>query len=179
VHTRTSTIRSSSPRAAIRAGFYACSLGHVLVAATSRGVCAVAFGDDLTALRAELRARFPRSTVGGPDGALDALAADVIARIEASGGAAPLPLDLQGTPFQKSVWRALREIPRGATSTYAAVAARIGAPRAVRAVGTACGKNPVAVIVPCHRVVREDGTLGGYRWGLGRKRILIARERSS
>lgn len=156
-----------------------CSLGLVLVATTPRGVCAVTFGDDADALWAALRRRFPRALVrqGARDAGLKRLADRVLDLTDADGGLADIPLDLMGTAFQRRVWRALRDVPPGQTATYAEIACRIGAPRAVRAVGTACGANPVAVAVPCHRVVRGDGTLGGYRWGLERKKALLARER--
>ena len=153
-------------------------LGRVLVAATSRGVCAIFFGEDDAVLLDDLRQRFPRATLHPSNDALDALSAQVIAIVDTAGLASNLPLDLMGTAFQQRVWKALREIPSGTTSTYSEIARRIGAPRAVRAVGTACGRNPVSVVVPCHRVLREDGALGGYRWGLERKKALLAQERA-
>jgi AraC family transcriptional regulator of adaptative response/methylated-DNA-[protein]-cysteine methyltransferase len=173
-----SEVRRGAAGVEMRAVVATCSLGHVLVAATERGVCAIAFGDTPAALFAELHHRFPRAVVRSSDDALEALAAKVIAMIDAADVAATIPLDLMGTAFQLKVWRELRAIPRGETFTYAEVARRIGAPRAVRAVGSACGKNPVAVAVPCHRVVRDDGSLGGYRWGLERKKRLLDQERS-
>ena len=173
-----SHLRRGAEGVEMRAVVHTCSLGRVLVAATSRGVCAVAFGDTSASLFAELHARFPRAVVRSSDEALEALAARVIAMVDVAGIAREIPLDLMGTAFQQKVWRELRSIPRGETLTYAEVARRIGAPRAVRAVGTACGKNPVAVAVPCHRVVREDGALGGYRWGLDRKKRLLEQERA-
>jgi len=173
-----SDVRRGGEGVEMRAVVRACVLGRVLVAATSRGVCAIAFGDDDAPLLDELRVRFPRATVHASDDALDALAAEVVLMVDAAGLAANIPLDLMGTAFQQRVWRALRDIPAGTTTTYSEIAKRIGAPRAVRAVGTACGRNPVAVAVPCHRVLREDGALGGYRWGLERKKTLLARERA-
>jgi AraC family transcriptional regulator of adaptative response/methylated-DNA-[protein]-cysteine methyltransferase len=173
-----SDVRRGGEGVSMRAVIRACVLGRVLVAATARGVCAIAFGDDDAPLLDDLHERFPRAIVQPSDDALDALAAEVVMMIDAAGIAANLPLDLMGTAFQQRVWKALREIPSGATSTYSEIARRIGAPRAVRAVGTACGRNPVAVVVPCHRVVREDGALGGYRWGLERKKVLLERERA-
>jgi len=170
-----SELRRGGQGVEVRAAVGACSLGRVLVAATPRGVCAVAFGDDDQALLGELRERFPGAALTGGDPALAGLVAEV-ARTVDTGAATAIPLDLVGTAFQQRVWRALRDIPAGATVTYAELARRIGAPRAVRAVGTACGQNPTAVLVPCHRVVREDGGLGGYRWGLARKRALLAGE---
>ncbi|HET6284391.1 MAG TPA: bifunctional DNA-binding transcriptional regulator/O6-methylguanine-DNA methyltransferase Ada [Polyangia bacterium] len=162
----------------LRATVGSCSLGRLLVAATARGVSAIAFGDSDAVLLDDLRRRFPHAVIRSSDAALDALATQVVQMVDGAGMPADLPLDLIGTAFQQKVWRALRDIPRGATSSYADIARAIGAPRAVRAVGTACGKNPVAVAVPCHRVVRQDGALGGYRWGLPRKEALLARERS-
>jgi AraC family transcriptional regulator of adaptative response/methylated-DNA-[protein]-cysteine methyltransferase len=155
----------------------ACSLGQALVAATARGVCLIAFADRPDELEEELRRRFPAAVIDPPDQHVERLAAAVVAAVD-TGGGADVPLDLLGTAFQQRVWRALRDIPRGATTTYAELASRIGAPRAVRAVGTACGANPVAPLVPCHRVLRGDGGLGGYRWGLARKKTLLARERA-
>jgi AraC family transcriptional regulator of adaptative response/methylated-DNA-[protein]-cysteine methyltransferase len=153
------------------------SLGLTLVATTARGVCAIAFGEAEGPLLADLRRRFPRAAVlAGGD---PALVERVVAMIDGGEVAADLPLDLVGTAFQRRVWRALREVPRGGTVSYGELAARIGAPRAVRAVGMACGANPVAVAVPCHRVVRGDGSIGGYRWGLARKKTLLARERAA
>lgn len=169
-------VRRGAEGITMRAVVSTCSLGHVLVAATSRGVCAIAFGTEPSSMFAELRERFPRADVQTGGDELDALAARVVEMIDAAGLPADLPLDLMGTAFQQKVWRELRNIPRGTTLTYSEIARRIGAPRAVRAVGTACGKNPVAVAVPCHRVVREDGSLGGYRWGLERKEQLLAQE---
>jgi AraC family transcriptional regulator, regulatory protein of adaptative response / methylated-DNA-[protein]-cysteine methyltransferase len=163
--------------ASLRAGISACSLGHVLVAASARGVCAVILGDRPEAMFAELRARFRGAPLEASDATHAALAAEVVSIIDGARSPSNLPLDLVGSPFQQKVWRELRAIPRGTTRTYSEIARRIGSPRAVRAVGTACGKNPVAVAVPCHRVLREDGSLGGYRWGLDRKRELLAAER--
>ena len=155
----------------------ASALGPVLIAATAKGVCAICFADTPAALEPQLRARFPRAVVHPGGAELDGMADQVVALIDGAGLARDLPLDLVGTAFQQRVWRALRRIPPGATTTYGELARSIGAPRAVRAVGTACGANPVAVAVPCHRVLRGDGALGGYRWGLARKRALLARER--
>jgi AraC family transcriptional regulator of adaptative response/methylated-DNA-[protein]-cysteine methyltransferase len=162
----------------IRAVIRPCALGQVLVAATARGVCAVFFGDQPAALHSELRARFPRAAIDeAADAGLERLAGAVVALVDGAGVAADIPLDLVGTAFQQRVWRALRDIPPGATTTYGELARRIGAPHAVRAVGTACGANPVAVAIPCHRALRGDGALGGYRWGLARKQALLDRER--
>jgi AraC family transcriptional regulator of adaptative response/methylated-DNA-[protein]-cysteine methyltransferase len=171
-----SELRRGGEGVEMRAVVRRCSLGMVLVAATARGLCAVAFGDHRGALRGALSERFPRARVLPADDALRALADRVVDIVDAGRVATDLPLDLVGTAFQQRVWRALREVPAGQTTTYAAIAARIGSPAAVRAVGTACGQNPVAVVVPCHRAVRGDGQLGGYRWGVERKRALLERE---
>ena len=148
------------------------ALGMVLCASTARGVCAVRIGDDEDALAAELAAEFPRAHLERDDDALRALAA-VVERAARGEDHETLPLDLAGTAFQVRVWQELERIPRGGTLTYTQVAERIGAPRAVRAVGSACGANPTALLVPCHRVVRADGSLGGYRWGLEVKASLL------
>lgn len=157
------------------------SLGLVLVAASQTGVCAVLLGDDGDMLRREFAARFPRaSTVEGGSGRLSVLAAAVLTLIESPPSArvpaGALPLDPRGTPFQRSVWEVLRTIPAGCTASYAEVAARTGRPRSARAVAGACAANPLAVVVPCHRVVRRDGSLSGYRWGIARKQFLLERE---
>jgi AraC family transcriptional regulator of adaptative response/methylated-DNA-[protein]-cysteine methyltransferase len=136
-------------------------------------VCAIALGDDIPSLTANLRSRFPEAKESRQ---LDRLLAHVIASVEAPTTSLEVPLELQGTAFQKLVWQALQEIPAGTTATYTEVAVRIGAPGSVRAVASACAANPIAVAVPCHRVVRSDGGLAGYRWGLARKRELLARE---
>jgi AraC family transcriptional regulator of adaptative response/methylated-DNA-[protein]-cysteine methyltransferase len=154
----------------------ACSLGAILVAATKKGVAAILMGDDPAELLRDLQDRFPKENLIGGDKAFEKLAARAISIIEQPGSAIALPLDIQGTAFQHKVWAALQCIPSGTTVSYAGVAERIGAPKAVRAVAGACGANPVAVIIPCHRVVRNDGSLSGYRWGLERKRALLDRE---
>lgn len=162
----------------MRAVVRSSALGRALVAATRRGICAIFLGQDDGELNAELRARFPEANIGPADHALERMADAAVAMIDHAGRApVGLPLDLIGTAFQQRVWAALQAIPAGTTSTYAAIARQIGAPQAVRAVGTACGRNPVAVAVPCHRVLRGDGALGGYRWGLARKQRLLERER--
>jgi AraC family transcriptional regulator of adaptative response/methylated-DNA-[protein]-cysteine methyltransferase len=175
-----SALRRGGEGMEMRAVVRPCSLGDVLIAATTRGVCAISFADGPQHLERGLRQRFPRATVLPGDDDLQRLATAVVALIDGAGipAGTDIPLDLVGTAFQQRVWRALRDIPAGTTTTYAELARRIGAPRAVRAVGTACGANPVAVAVPCHRVIRGDGALGGYRWGLERKKALLARERS-
>jgi AraC family transcriptional regulator of adaptative response/methylated-DNA-[protein]-cysteine methyltransferase len=153
-----------------------CSLGAVLVAASARGICAILLGDDPQALRRELQERFPEARLlpGVPD--LHSLAQQVIGLIEAPARGVELPLDLRGSDFQQRVWRVLQRIPAGTTVSYSEIAARIRAPNAVRAVARACAANPLAVAIPCHRVVRSDGELSGYRWGLERKRTLLERE---
>jgi AraC family transcriptional regulator of adaptative response/methylated-DNA-[protein]-cysteine methyltransferase len=154
-----------------------CSLGQVLVAATPAGVCAVLLGDNAAPLEQSLHERFPRASLREQQASLGALVKEVVACIEMPARSFDLPLDIQGTAFQAQVWAALRQIPPGETATYAQIARRIGRPKAVRAVGAACGANPVAVIVPCHRVVGSDGALTGYRWGTGRKKELLRREK--
>jgi AraC family transcriptional regulator, regulatory protein of adaptative response / methylated-DNA-[protein]-cysteine methyltransferase len=161
----------------IRYGIVECSLGLILIGRTARGLCATLLGDDAGSLREDLERRFPQVSLRPVSLAEDALLRQALALVESPGQQlASLPLDLHGTPFQKRVWEALREIGPGNTTTYAGIAARIGAPRAVRAVAQACAANPIAVAIPCHRVVRSDGGLSGYRWGVERKRTLLARE---
>ena len=152
------------------------SLGALLVARSDKGVCAITLGDDPDLLLRELQDRFPRAGLIGGDAAFERLVAQVVGLIEAPGIGIDLPLDVRGTAFQQRVWQALRRIPAGRTSTYAQVAEAIGSPRAVRAVAGACAANTLAVAIPCHRVVRSDGTLSGYRWGVERKRALLSRE---
>jgi AraC family transcriptional regulator of adaptative response/methylated-DNA-[protein]-cysteine methyltransferase len=153
-----------------------CSLGGILVAASDRGVCAILMGDDADALVRDLEDRFPEAELVGGDAAFERLVADVVGFVEAPQLGLDLPLDLRGTVFQERVWRALAQIPAGATASYTDIARRIGAPGAVRAVARACAQNPLAVAIPCHRVVRQDGGLSGYRWGIERKRALLDRE---
>jgi AraC family transcriptional regulator of adaptative response/methylated-DNA-[protein]-cysteine methyltransferase len=154
----------------------ASSLGLVLVAASPDGVTAILLGDAPAPLEQELRARFPATPFTRDDTALAALATAVTGFIEAPGRDWALPMDLRGTAFQRLVWQALRDIPAGATATYADIARRIGAPKAMRAVAGACAANALAVAIPCHRVIRTDGSLSGYRWGAARKRALLALE---
>lgn len=153
------------------------TLGRALIASTSRGVCLIAFADDDAELLAESRRRFPAAQLTRTSGVTE-LAERVRALIDEPGPAAPATpaLDLRGTDFQLRVWEALRAIPAGETRTYSQVAALAGRPAAVRAAASACGANPVAVLVPCHRVIASDGSLAGYRWGLTRKRALLRRE---
>lgn len=168
--------RAGGAGTTIRFAIGTCSLGSILVAMTARGVCAILLGDDPDALLRDLQDRFARATLLGGDADFDTRMAAVIAFVDRPDASFDLPLDLRGTVFQHRVWQALRTIPPGVTITYAALAKRIGAPTAVRAVARACAANPLAVAIPCHRVVRSDGTLSGYRWGIERKRELLARE---
>ncbi|QRP65461.1 bifunctional DNA-binding transcriptional regulator/O6-methylguanine-DNA methyltransferase Ada [Rhodanobacter sp. FDAARGOS 1247] len=160
----------------IRFAIGECSLGAILVAQSQRGVCAILFGDDPDTLARDLQDRFPRANLIGGDRAFEQLVATVVGFVEAPALGLDLPLDVRGTAFQQRVWRALRDIPAGATVSYSEIAQRIGSPKAVRAVAGACAANMLAVAIPCHRVVRNDGGLSGYRWGVERKRALLARE---
>ncbi len=152
-----------------------CSLGLALVAATERGICAILLGDDADGLAEDLAARFPRAEISHSDD-FSAYLGQVIAKIDQPSSNFALPLDIRGTAFQWRVWQALQEIPAGETRSYSEVAAELGQPNAVRAVAGACAANRLAVAVPCHRVVGRDGSLSGYRWGVARKRALLARE---
>jgi AraC family transcriptional regulator of adaptative response/methylated-DNA-[protein]-cysteine methyltransferase len=168
--------RAGGADAEIRFAVGECSLGSILVAKSERGVCAILLGDDPDALARDLQDRFPRATLIGGDPEFEALVARVVGFVEAPGLGLELPLDVRGTAFQQRVWQALREIPAGSTASYREIAGRIGSPRSVRAVAQACAANPLAVAIPCHRVVRTDGGLSGYRWGVERKRALLQRE---
>ncbi len=154
----------------------ACSLGAVLVAATSRGVCAILLDDDPARLVLDPERRFPNAQLRKADATFMGLVTSVVELVDHPERGQTLPLDIRGTAFQARVWRALAEIPPGTTATYAQIAKRLGAPQAARAVAGACAANPLAVAVPCHRVVRGDGTPSGYRWGLARKQALLERE---
>ena len=169
--------RSGGAGASIRVAVGECSLGTFLVAATSKGVCAISLGDDAESLLHDLEDRFPEAQLIAADAEFERWVAKVAGFIEAPGVRLDLPLDVRGTAFQQRVWQALREIPSGSTATYAEIARRIGAPKAVRAVAGACAANALAVAIPCHRVVRTDGSISGYRWGIERKRALLAREK--
>lgn len=153
-----------------------CAFGHVLAAATECGVCAVALGDDPAALIDDLARTFSDATLERGERLPDDWMKTLIDYLHGERMSLNLPLEVAATPFQQIVWNALRAIPYGETQTYQQVAERIGRPRAARAVARACASNPVALIIPCHRVVRSDGLLGGYRWGIERKRALIAHE---
>ena len=154
-------------------------LGKVLVAATERGVSAVYLGDTESTLVAELREEYPRAEIAAAPDSFQRWVSEVVQRVEGKLPHMELPLDVQATAFQRRVWKELRRIPRGKTRTYAQVAKSLGQPKAVRAVACACATNPVSIVVPCHRVIREDGALGGYRWGLSRKEQLLAQEKAA
>jgi AraC family transcriptional regulator of adaptative response/methylated-DNA-[protein]-cysteine methyltransferase len=153
-----------------------CSLGKVLIAATDKGVCWLSLGKDANAMLRELRRQFPKATLSPGGKAFEGWLGCVVAFVDRPGGSLNLPLDIQGTAFQQRVWKALRDIPPGATMTYTQVARKLKVPRAVRAVASACAANRISLAIPCHRVVRTDGSLAGYRWGVERKKALIARE---
>lgn len=173
---RPEQLRRPSRDSEIGYGVGESSLGSVLVAQGNGGIRAILLGDDPDVLVRELRTRFPMADLRGSDSELAEVVARVVELIERPQTRVDLPLDLRGTAFQRRVWQALRRIPPGATASYSDVAARIGAPKAVRAVAQACAANSLAVAIPCHRVVRRDGGLSGYRWGEERKRTLLARE---
>jgi AraC family transcriptional regulator, regulatory protein of adaptative response / methylated-DNA-[protein]-cysteine methyltransferase len=153
-----------------------CSLGSILVARSERGVCAVLIGDDPVPLVQDLQDQFPKANLIGDESGYDDLVAKVVGLIEKPGVGLDLPLDIRGTAFQQRVWKALQQIPVGSTASYTDIAKQIGMPKAVRAVAQACGANTLAVAIPCHRVIRNDGELSGYRWGVERKRTLLDRE---
>lgn len=171
-----SDYRAGGPNTDIRFAVGQCSLGAILVAQSHRGVCAILLGDDPTPLVEELQDKFPRANLIGADADFERLVAQVVGFVEAPAIGLDLPLDLRGTAFQERVWQALQSIPVGSTASYAEIAQRIGAPKAMRAVAQACAANTLAVAIPCHRVVRSDGNLSGYRWGVERKRQLLERE---
>lgn len=173
------TFRAGGKNMQLRFAIGKCSLGAILVAASDKGIAAILLGDDPEALVRDLEERFPKSELIGGDQKFEDVVARTIALIEAPGSAFDLPLDVRGTAFQHRVWQALREIPVGSTLSYSELAERIGLPKAVRAVAAACAANRIAVAIPCHRVVRNDGGLSGYRWGVERKRELLSREQRS
>jgi AraC family transcriptional regulator of adaptative response/methylated-DNA-[protein]-cysteine methyltransferase len=168
--------RSGGVNEDIRFAVGECSLGTLLAASSTKGIVAILLGDDPDKLVRELQDRFPKARLIGADRDYEALVARVVGFIEAPGQGFDLPLDIRGTAFQHRVWRALQDIPAGRTVSYAEIAGRIGSPKAVRAVAGACAANNIAVVIPCHRVVRRDGSLSGYAWGVERKRALIAKE---
>jgi AraC family transcriptional regulator, regulatory protein of adaptative response / methylated-DNA-[protein]-cysteine methyltransferase len=169
-------IAMAEPRTstAVRYTIAECALGYVAVARTAKGLAAAFIGDDLPALANHMEARFAGAEVADAD----ELTQRVVHALDSATDDVDIPVDPKGTDFQKSVWRALREIPVGATVTYSELARRIGRPESVRAVAAACGANPIAVIVPCHRVIGKDGSLTGYAWGIEKKRMLLAREKA-
>ncbi len=156
-----------------------CSLGAILVARSEKGVCAISLGDEPEPLLRELQDRFPRADLVGGDVAFEQLVARVVGHIEMPKLGIDLPLDVRGTAFQQRVWQALRGIPPGQTVSYAKIAEAIGSPHSVRAVAGACAANTLAIAIPCHRVVRSDGGISGYRWGVARKQELLLRERAT
>lgn len=174
-----SRFRAGGSGEAIHFAVGECSLGSILVATTDKGVCAILLGDEPDALVRDLQDRFPRAHVVGGDKDFERFVARVVGFIEAPSIGLDLPLDVRGTAFQQRVWQALRDIPPGSTASYTEIAKRIGAPQAARGVAQACAANPIAVAIPCHRVVRNDGALSGYRWGVDRKRALLEREAAS
>jgi AraC family transcriptional regulator of adaptative response/methylated-DNA-[protein]-cysteine methyltransferase len=168
--------RSGGANTEIRFAIGECSLCSILVAGSALGICAISTVDDPDTLARELQDRFPQARLIGDDAEFAALVACVVGFVEAPGVGLDLPLDVRGTAFQRRVWEVLRDIPPGSTASYAEIAERIGAPKSVRAVAQACGANTLAVAIPCHRVVRQDGNLSGYRWGVQRKQALLERE---
>jgi AraC family transcriptional regulator of adaptative response/methylated-DNA-[protein]-cysteine methyltransferase len=174
-----SDFRAGGKNTAMRFAIGECSLGSILVAASDKGVCAILLGDDPEALLRDLQDRFANARLIGGNRKFERLVAKVIGFVERPGSNLDLPLDVRGTAFQHRVWQALRLIPAGRTASYADIAKWIGKPKSVRAVAGACAANPIAVAIPCHRVVRTDGHHSGYRWGIERKRALLEREAKS
>jgi AraC family transcriptional regulator of adaptative response/methylated-DNA-[protein]-cysteine methyltransferase len=168
--------RAGGSGAAIRFAIGACSLGAILVAATDKGICAILMGDDPDLLARDLQDRFPHAELRGAEADFEATVAQVVGLVERPAIGLDLPLDVRGTAFQQRVWQALRAIPPGATVSYAELAERVGVAAGARAVAGACAANPIAVAIPCHRVVRQDGSISGYRWGVERKAALLKRE---
>ncbi len=168
--------RAGAPAAAIRFALSESSLGSILVAASEKGICAILIGDDPDDLLRDLQDRFPKAAFAPGDAAFETWVAKVLAFVDKPRNGLDLPLDIRGTAFQQRVWQALCEIPLGSTASYTQIAEKIGAPKAVRAVAQACAANAIAVAIPCHRVVRNDGAISGYRWGVERKRVLLKRE---
>jgi AraC family transcriptional regulator of adaptative response/methylated-DNA-[protein]-cysteine methyltransferase len=168
--------RDGGANTAIHFAIGECSLGSILVAKSERGVCAVLIGDDPLQLMRDLQDQFPKANLIGGESGYEDLVAKVVGLIEKPGVGLDLPVDIRGTAFQQRVWKALQQIPVGSTASYADIAKSIGMPKAVRAVAQACGANSLAVAIPCHRVIRNDGALSGYRWGVERKQALLDRE---
>jgi AraC family transcriptional regulator of adaptative response/methylated-DNA-[protein]-cysteine methyltransferase len=171
-----SNYRAGGDQTDIRFAVGECSLGSILVAQSGRGIYAIFLGDDPDSLARELQDQFPKANLIGGDGGFERLVAKVVGFVEAPAFGLDLPLDVRGTAFQQRVWQALRKIPAGSTASYGDLAKLIGSPNSVRAVAQACGANALAVAIPCHRVVRNDGALSGYRWGVERKRALLKKE---
>jgi AraC family transcriptional regulator of adaptative response/methylated-DNA-[protein]-cysteine methyltransferase len=171
-----SNYRVGGSQTDIRFAVGECSLGSILVAQSDRGICAILLGDNPNSLVCELQDQFPKANLIGGDAGFERLVAEVVGFVEAPALGLDLPLDVRGTAFQQRVWQALRNIPAGSTASYTDVAKLIGSPNSVRAVAQACGANALAVAIPCHRVVRSDGALSGYRWGVERKRMLLEKE---
>jgi AraC family transcriptional regulator, regulatory protein of adaptative response / methylated-DNA-[protein]-cysteine methyltransferase len=174
-----SAFRAGGDGATIRFAVGECWLGAILVAATTKGVCSILLGDDPDDLVRDLQDRFPNAQLVGADPEFERLVARVVGFVETPALGLDLPLDIRGTAFQQRVWQAIRDIPAGSTATYAELAKRIGRPKSARAAALACASNPIAVAIPCHRVVRTDGSPSGYRWGVERKARLLARERET
>ena len=168
--------RQGGAKVEIRFAVAECSLGSILVAQSDRGICAILLGDEPDELARDLQDRFPNADFKGGDKEFERLVAKVISFVETPGIGLDLPLDVRGTAFQQRVWQALRKVPAGQTVSYSELAERIGSPKAVRAVAGACAANKLAVAIPCHRVVKNDGAISGYRWGVERKRALLKRE---
>jgi len=173
------TYRAGGASAEIRFAVGECSLGTVLVAASDRGVCAISLGDDPDTLVRELQDRFARAQLIGADAEFEEFIAQIVGYVDNPVLGLDLPLDIRGTAFQQRVWQALRAIPAGTTATYTELAKRLGAPKSARAVARACATNVLAIAIPCYRVVRTDGSLSGYRWGVERKRALLEKESQS
>jgi AraC family transcriptional regulator, regulatory protein of adaptative response / methylated-DNA-[protein]-cysteine methyltransferase len=171
-----SSFRAGGQKSEIRFAVGESMLGSILVAQSDRGICAILLGDDPQQLVQDLEDRFPRASLIGGDADFEQLVSKVVGFVEAPAIGLDLPLDIRGTAFQQRVWQALRELPAGATASYTDIAKTIGLPKSVRAVAQACATNALAVAIPCHRVVRSDGHLSGYRWGIERKRLLLERE---
>lgn len=171
--------RAGAPRSVIHFAIAQCSLGAILLAQSQLGICAILLGDDPALLLKQLQDQFPKADLRGDEQAFEQQMAAVISLIDKPQQGLDLPLDIRGTAFQQRVWQALRDIPPGQTMSYAQLAAKIGQPSAVRAVARACAANALAVAIPCHRVIRQDGSLSGYRWGLARKQTLLQRERDA
>ncbi len=171
-----SDYRAGGAGSEIRFAVGQCSLGSILVAKSKRGICAILLGDEPDELRRDLQNRFPHANIIGGDLEFEQLVSKVVGFVEKPATGLDLPLDIRGTAFQQHVWRALRKIPAGCTTSYTEIANRIGYPTRVRSVARACAANAIAVAIPCHRVVKKDGSLSGYRWGVERKRALLKRE---